>query len=37
MQITKTHRVVGGELAYALHQSAATGTEMRLSVFTPAG
>ena len=37
MQITKTHRVAGGELSYASHQSAATGTEMRLSVFTPAG
>ncbi len=37
MQITKTHRVAGGELAYAAHQSAATGTEMRLSVFTPSG
>lgn len=31
------HRVAGGELAYAAHQSAATGTEMRLSVFTPPG
>jgi len=37
MQITKTHRVAGGELAYAAHQSAATSTEMRLSVFTPPG
>ena len=27
----------GGELAYALHDSAATGTPMRLSVFTPPG
>ncbi|ANP46548.1 S-formylglutathione hydrolase [Candidatus Viadribacter manganicus] len=37
MQIAKTHRVSGGELAYASHQSAATGTEMRLSVFAPPG
>lgn len=37
MRITKMHRVAGGELAYAAHQSAATGTEMRLSVFTPPG
>ncbi len=37
MNITKTHRVAGGELAYAVHASAATGTEMRLSVFTPPG
>ena len=37
MQIAKTHRVAGGELSYAMHESAATGTQMRLSVFTPAG
>jgi S-formylglutathione hydrolase len=37
MQIAKTHRVAGGELAYAAHDSAATGTQMRLSVFTPPG
>lgn len=37
MQIAKTHRVAGGELAYASHRSASTGTEMRLSVFTPPG
>lgn len=37
MQRAKTHRVAGGELAYAAHQSVATGTEMRLSVFTPPG
>ena len=37
MQITKAHRVAGGELVYAAHQSVATGTEMRLSVFTPPG
>jgi S-formylglutathione hydrolase len=37
MQITKSHRVAGGELAYAAHESIATGTKMKLSVFTPAG
>lgn len=37
MDITKTHRVHGGTLAYAHHQSAATGTKMTLSVFTPPG
>jgi len=37
VQIAKTHRVAGGELAYCAHQSAATGTEMRLSVFAPPG
>jgi S-formylglutathione hydrolase len=37
MQIVKAHRVAGGELAYCSHASAATGTEMRLSVFTPPG
>jgi len=37
MQIAKTHRVAGAELAYAAHNSAATGTEMKLSVFTPPG
>jgi S-formylglutathione hydrolase len=37
MQTVKTHRVAGGALAYCSHASAATGTEMRLSVFTPAG
>jgi S-formylglutathione hydrolase len=37
VQIAKTHRVAGGELAYCAHSSAATGTEMRLSVFTPPG
>ncbi len=37
MDITKTHRVHGGRLAYAHHQSAATGTKMTLSVFTPSG
>jgi S-formylglutathione hydrolase len=37
VEITKTHRVHGGTLAYAHHQSAATGTKMTLSVFTPPG
>src|SRR5690606_29164132 len=37
MQIAKTHRVAGAELAHAAHNSAATGTEMKLSVFTPPG
>lgn len=37
MRIAKTHRVAGGQLAYCAHDSAATGTEMKLSVFTPDG
>ena len=37
MQISKAHRVAGGEFVYCSHESAATGTEMRLSVFTPPG
>ncbi len=37
MQIAKSHRVAGGELVYAAHKSFATGTEMKVSVFTPAG
>lgn len=37
MQIAKTHRVAGGELTYAAHESVATQTQMRLSVFTPPG
>jgi len=37
MRIAKAHRVAGGQLAYCAHDSAATGTEMKLSVFTPAG
>ncbi|MBX3430952.1 MAG: S-formylglutathione hydrolase [Hyphomonadaceae bacterium] len=37
MQIAKTHRVAGGELCYAAHESVATGTQMRLSVFLPGG
>lgn len=31
------HRVHGGTLTYAQHQSASTGTPMRFSVFTPPG
>jgi S-formylglutathione hydrolase len=37
VRIGKTHRVAGGELAYCAHDSAATSTEMRLSVFIPPG
>jgi S-formylglutathione hydrolase len=33
----KTHRVAGGELRYCRHDSAATGTPMTFSVFTPEG
>lgn len=32
-----THRVHGGMLTYAQHQSQSTGTPMRFSVFTPPG
>ena len=37
MEIRSSHRVFGGELAYAVHDSAATGTSMRLSIFIPPG
>jgi S-formylglutathione hydrolase len=37
VRTAKTHRVAGGELVYCAHDSAATGTEMRLSVFIPPG
>jgi len=37
METRAQHRVHGGTLTYAQHQSAATGTPMRLSVFTPQG
>ncbi len=37
MDIRARHRVHGGTLSYAQHQSAATGTPMRLSVFIPPG
>ncbi|MGE0740070.1 MAG: S-formylglutathione hydrolase [Hyphomonadaceae bacterium] len=37
VEITKTHRVHGGALAYGHHASAATGTKMTFSVFAPPG
>jgi S-formylglutathione hydrolase len=37
MQTTKTHVVHDGTLRYLTHDSAATGTPMTLSVFTPPG
>jgi len=37
LEILQRHRVHGGTLSYARHASAATGTPMRLSVFTPPG
>lgn len=37
VEIAKTHALFGGALHYAHHQSAATGTKMTLSVFTPPG
>ena len=37
MEILKTHTVHGGTLRYLRHDSAATGTPMTLSVFTPPG
>ncbi|HYD72964.1 MAG TPA: S-formylglutathione hydrolase [Candidatus Binatia bacterium] len=37
IEIRAQHRVHGGVLAYAQHQSASTGTPMRFSVFTPPG
>jgi S-formylglutathione hydrolase len=37
IDIRAQHRVHGGTLTYAQHQSAATGTPMRFSVFTPPG
>ncbi len=37
VEIRAQHRVHGGVLNYAQHQSAATGTLMRLSVFVPPG
>lgn len=37
IEIRAQHRVHGGTLTYAQHQSAATGTPMRFSVFTPPG
>ena len=37
MQIRAQHRLHGGTLTYAEHQSASTATAMRYSVFVPAG
>jgi S-formylglutathione hydrolase len=37
METRAQHRVHGGTLTYAQHQSASTRTPMRLSVFTPPG
>ncbi|MBL8542368.1 MAG: S-formylglutathione hydrolase [Hyphomonadaceae bacterium] len=37
MDIRAQHRVHGGTLTYAQHQSASTGTAMRYSVFVPPG
>ncbi|MBL8545099.1 MAG: S-formylglutathione hydrolase [Hyphomonadaceae bacterium] len=37
MEILKQHRVHGGTLNYAHHQSASTGTKMTLSVYMPPG
>ena len=36
-EITATHRVHGGTLSYCRHDSAATGTPMKFSVFVPPG
>ena len=36
-EITATHRVHGGVLSYCRHDSAATGTPMKFSVFVPPG
>jgi S-formylglutathione hydrolase len=37
MEITARHRVFGGDVAYVVHDSAATGTPMRFSIFLPPG
>lgn len=37
MEIKNRHRVFGGELAYAAHDSVATGVPMRFSIFLPPG
>ncbi len=37
LETLATHKTFGGTLAYVRHASAATGTPMRFSVFTPAG
>jgi S-formylglutathione hydrolase len=35
LETVKSHRICGGELHYCRHDSAATGTPMTFSVFTP--
>jgi len=37
VEVLQQHRTHGGRLAYARHDSAATGTPMKVSVFTPPG
>jgi len=37
MEVLQQHRVHGGTLRYVRHDSAATGTPMRFSLFTPPG
>ncbi len=37
LETVKSHRVAGGDLRYCGHDSAATGTPMTFSVFTPDG
>jgi len=37
IELLATHRVFGGALSYVRHQSAATGTPMRFTVFVPEG
>ena len=37
VEIKAQHKTQGGALTYAQHQSAATGTPMRFSIFTPPG
>ena len=37
IEIRAQHRIHGGALSYAQHQSASTGTAMRFSAFTPPG
>jgi S-formylglutathione hydrolase len=37
MEVKARHRVFGGELSYAVHDSAATGVPMRFSIFLPPG
>lgn len=37
LEILSSHRTFGGTLSYVRHASAATGTPMRFSIFTPPG